>query len=85
MGDFHGDVAGADFVEFFGDGLLRQLGSIAVLAEMSEEDMAQFVGGDFAGERRGGIIAEMAVPAHDALLQGPGTDGIFLKQLQIVV
>ncbi len=75
----------ADFVEFFGDGLLGQLGTIAVLAEMGEEDVTKFVGSYFAGESGGGVIAEVAVTGHDALFQGPRAGGIFLQQFQIVI
>jgi len=75
----------ADLAEFVRDGLLRQLGPVAIAAEMREEHVTKFVAGDIAGEGGGGIIAEVAVAAHDALLQGPGTRGVFLQELQVVV
>ena len=78
-------MAGADFAEFVGYGLLGEFGPVAIAAEMGQEHMAEPVAGDIAGERGGGIIAEVAVTAHDALLQRPGARGVFLKKFQVVI
>ena len=67
------------------DGLPGEFGPVAIAAEMGEEHVPKFITGNITGERGGGIIAEVAVTAHDALFQRPGPGGIFLEELQVVV
>ena len=52
---------------------------------MGQENVAQPVAADFCGQRGSSIVAEVAVPAHDALFGGPGTDGVFLEEFGVVV
>ncbi len=47
--------------------------------------MPEPVAADFAGQSGSGVVAKVAVPAHDALLQRPWADGIFLQQFHVVV
>ena len=64
---------------------MGNLRPVAVAGKMREENVTEPVGADFSGESGGGIVAEMAVPAHDALLERPRPDRVILKQLHIVV
>ena len=65
--------------------LVRQLGPVALAAQVAEVDVAQFGGHDLLGGIRGGFVREMAVPAQDALLQAPGTVGTILQHLHVVI
>ena len=54
--------------EVLTDGVAGEVGGVAVLAEVSEEDVAEVFGGDFGDELRGGLIRKVAVAGEDALL-----------------
>ena len=58
---------------------LRDLWTVAVARQMRQKHVLEPVGVDFTDQGRGGIVAEVAVPAHDALFQRPGTRGVFLQ------
>jgi len=52
---------------------------------MPEDDALQIVLGDLHHERRRLGIGKVAVISRDPLLRGPGTFGILLEQLVVVI
>ena len=72
-GEFQPHVGRSDLLQAVVDDAMRQLGAIALAAQMAEIQMAQVGGHDLLGGIRGGFVREMAVPAQNALLEAPGT------------
>lgn len=85
IGDGDFDVVAAEFEEAGGDGLVGELGAIAVAAEVAEVELLQVGVQDLVEDIGGGVIGEVAVAAEDALLQTPWTSHIFLQELQVVI
>jgi hypothetical protein len=79
------DVICTDLMELVLDNALGKVGPVAVAAQVREKHAAESVARHFAGECGGGIIAEVSVAAHDALLEHPGPRGVLLQQFQIMV
>jgi hypothetical protein len=67
------------------DGFAGEGGGVAVLAEVSQEDVAEVFGGDFGDELGGGLVREVAVAGEDALFNGPGAFGVVLEEGFVVV
>ena len=66
-------------LELFENGAGRECRSVAVLAEMREEDMLQVGACDFRYEVGRRLIGKVAVAREDALLHGPRPLRIILK------
>lgn len=62
-----------------------EVGVVAVLAQVGEEDVPEVFGGDFGDELRSGLIREVAVAREDALFHRPGALGVVLKKGFVVV
>jgi hypothetical protein len=67
------------------DGFAGEVGGVAVLAEVGEEDVAEVFGGDFGDEFGGGLVGEVAVAGEDSLFDRPGALGVVLEQGFVVV
>lgn len=79
------NVLGPDLVELTGNSAVGKLGTVAVAAKMGEGNVAKFVGEDISSEFGGVFVAEMAVPAKDALFGGPRAVRIVLEHFDVVV
>ena len=53
--------------EVLANGFPREVGGVAVLAQVGEKDVAEVFGGDFGDEFRGGLVREVTVAGEDAL------------------
>ena len=73
------DVRSANFEKFAAHGLMREFRTIAVAAQVTEVKMFEVRGDNFAGELRGGVVGEVAVPADDALLDAPWAARVILE------
>lgn len=71
--------------QFVGNGASGEFRTVAVAAEVNEEDMAAAVADDFVHGSGGGLVAEVAMPAEDALLRGPRARGVVLEKFDVVV
>ena len=71
--------------EVLADGFAGEVGGVAVLAQVGEEDVAEVFGGDFGDEFCGGLVRKVAVTGEDALLYGPGALGVVLEECFVVV
>lgn len=78
-------MGGADFLEALVDDFVRELGAVAVAAEVAEENVPQFRGHDLFGDIRRSVVGEMAVTTEDSLLQTPRPFRVFLQHFQIVI
>lgn len=78
-------VAISSGLEFFQNGTGRECRRVAVLAEVREEDMPQVGACDFRDEVGRSLVRKVAVAREDALLHGPRTLRIILKQGLVVV
>ena len=78
-------VAISSGLEFFQNGTGRECRRVAVLAEVREEDMPQVGACDFRDEVGRSLVRKVAVAREDALLHGPRTLRIILKQCLVVV
>jgi len=67
------------------DGAVRQLGTITLAAQVAEIQMAQIGRHDLLGGVSSSIVREMAVPAQDALFEGPGTSGAVPHHVDVVI
>ena len=67
------------------DGLPGNLRRVAVTAQVAQRHMAQRAVGQRLDRIGRGVVGEMTVTAHDALLDGPRAAGILLQQVQVVV
>lgn len=85
IGDGDFDVVAAQFEEAGGDGLVGDLGAVAVAAEVAEVELFQVGVDDLLEDIGGGVIGEVAVTAKDALFQTPRAARVFLQELQIMV
>lgn len=72
-------------VQLFGNGTDGELGAVAVAAEVGQHHALELVPGNFADECGRGFVAEVTVPAEDALFDGPGPSGIVLEEADVVV
>ena len=79
-----GDVAHAGFVQCGRHGVMRQLRTVTLAAEMAEEDVPQPVVRNLHGGFGGGFVGEMAEARKDALLQRPRAIGV-LQHARVVV
>jgi hypothetical protein len=52
---------------------------------MSHVYVSQFIRDQFTRCFSGGFITQMTVPACDALLDAPGSSGILLEELQVII
>jgi hypothetical protein len=79
------DVDLAGFLERAAHGVERELGCVAIAAEMAKHDAINFSGQQFLDHRRGSAIGEMSVPGLDPLLYRPGTMGVALQKFFVVI
>ena len=75
----------ADLPEPLADRGMGELGPVTIAAQVPEIQMPQFIRDDLLSDFGGSDVGEMAVPAEDALFDGPRSSGVFLQQFQIVV
>jgi hypothetical protein len=61
------DVVRADFVQALVHDVMGQFGAIALAAQMSEKQMAEFGGHNLFGGIGGGFVGQMTVAAENAL------------------
>lgn len=79
------DMSGPALPEFLTNDLVSEIRPVAVSAQMRQENVTESVGCNFAKQSSRCVVAEVTVPAHNALLQRPWPHGIILKQFQIVI
>lgn len=82
---FESDVIRAESLEPIRHNAHGQIGMIALAAEVTEIQMAQFSAHDLLGCLGGGFVREMTVPAKDSLFETPGAMRAILQHLDIVV
>ena len=75
----------AGVTQFVGDGAAGEFGPVAVAAEVDEEDVTAPLAGDLVHRGGGSVVAEVAVPAEDALFGGPRAGGIVLEKFDVVI
>ena len=78
-------MGSADFLEALVYDFVREFGTVAVAAEVTEKNVAQFGGHDLFGDLRCGVVREMAVATEDSLLQTPRPFRVFLQHFQVVI
>src|SRR5262245_8403682 len=64
---------------------MRQVRAVAVLAQMTEIQVAQLAGNDLFGGIGGSLVGKMPVPAEDALFDAPGAAQIVLEHFHVVI
>src|SRR6267143_4850113 len=79
------DMRGADFREGLGDDAMGQFRPVTIGAEVAEVKMAQFGRDNLPGDFSGSVVGKMTVADKDALLDAPGTFGVVLQQLEVMV
>ena len=63
----------ANGVETVLNGAAGEFGLVTVATEMTEINMFQFGSDEIGKNGRGGVVAEMTMATHDALLDAPRT------------
>ena len=72
-------------LEFFQNSAGGECRRVAVLTQVREEDMAEIGASYFSHEACCGLVGEVAVPGENALLHGPRTVLIILKEGLVMI
>jgi len=75
----------SELLQSFAHDLIGQFRAVAVTAEMAQIQMAQFRRNDLFGDVGRRDIGEVTPLALDSLFDAPGTSGVFLEQLQVMI
>jgi hypothetical protein len=82
---FKANVVGADVLQAIRHDPHGQIGMIALAAQVTEIEVAEFSAHDLLGGIGSGFVGEMAMPPEDALFKAPRTMRAILQQLDVVV
>ena len=81
----HARVGRANLVEAVLDRALGEFGTVTVAAEVAEVDVLEIGGHEIGEDGGGGVVAEVAVATHDALLHAPGAFEVILQHFHVVI